>query len=136
MRRSTKVSSRYKALAVLATAAVLITGCSSKKSTPAAASSTPAAPAATSSAAPAPAATTSAPAAPASSAAPSAAAGPIKITLITKATGGFWDAMIAGAKKYQTDNPTQVDISYLACKTNDDTPCQIAQIQDSVTKGT
>src|SRR5450432_3695420 len=107
MRRSTKVSSRYKALAVLATAAVLITGCSSKKSTPAAASSTPAAPAATSSAAPAPAATTS------------AAAGPIKITLITKATGGFWDAMIAGAKKYQTDNPTQVDISYLACKTND-----------------
>jgi len=127
------VSSRYKAFAVLATAAVLISGCSSKKSTPAAASSTPAPAATSSAAAPAP-ATTSA-AAPASSAAP-APAGPIKITLITKATGGFWDAMIAGAKKYQTDNPTQVDISYLACKTNDDTPCQIAQIQDSVTKGT
>ena len=27
-----------------------------------------------------------------------------QITLITKATGGFWDAMIAGAKKYATDN--------------------------------
>ncbi len=123
------MSSRYKAFAVLATAAVLITGCSSsKKSTPAAASSTPAA--ATSSAAAAP----STPAAAAS--APAAAGAPIKVTLITKATGGYWDAMVAGAKKYQTENPTQVDISYLACKTNDDTPCQISEIQDAVTKGT
>jgi ABC-type sugar transport system substrate-binding protein len=59
----------------------------------------------------------------------------IKVTLITKATGGFWDAMIAGAQKYATDNPTQIELTTLACKTNDDTPCQIAQIQDSVTKG-
>jgi simple sugar transport system substrate-binding protein len=61
--------------------------------------------------------------------------GPIKVTLITKATGGFWDAMIAGGKKYATDHPDQVALTTLACKTNDDTPCQIAQIQDSVTKG-
>lgn len=60
---------------------------------------------------------------------------PIKVTLITKATGGFWDAMIAGAKKYESDHPEQVTLTTLACKTNDDTPCQIAQIQDSVTKG-
>jgi ABC-type sugar transport system substrate-binding protein len=129
------VSSRYKAIAVLATAAVLIAGCSSKKKASAGASSTPAtvtssaaapAPATSSSAAPAP--------APASSSAP-AAAGPIKVTLITKATGGFWDAMIAGAKKFATDNPGVIDLTTLACKTNDDTPCQIAQIQDSVTKG-
>jgi ABC-type sugar transport system substrate-binding protein len=75
-------------------------------------------------------------AAPASSS--SQAAGstePIKVTLITKATGGFWDAMIAGAKKYAGDHPDQVVLTTLACKTNDDTPCQIAQIQDSVTKG-
>ena len=64
-----------------------------------------------------------------------AAKGKIKVTLITKATGGFWDAMIAGAKKYATDNPTQIELTTLACKTNDDTPCQIAQIQDTVTKG-
>jgi ABC-type sugar transport system substrate-binding protein len=43
--------------------------------------------------------------------------------------------MIAGAKKYDTDNPGVIDLTTLACKTNDDTPCQIAQIQDSVTKG-
>jgi len=43
--------------------------------------------------------------------------------------------MIAGAKKYATDNPDQIELTTLACKTNDDTPCQIAQIQDSVTKG-
>ncbi len=43
--------------------------------------------------------------------------------------------MIAGAKKYNTDNPGVIDLTTLACKTNDDTPCQIAQIQDSVTKG-
>ena len=64
-----------------------------------------------------------------------AAKGKIKVTLITKATGGFWDAMIAGAKKYATDNPSQIELTTLACKTNDDTPCQIAQIQDTVTKG-
>ena len=29
----------------------------------------------------------------------------IKVTLLTKATGGFWDAMIAGAKKYESDHP-------------------------------
>ena len=43
--------------------------------------------------------------------------------------------MIAGAKKYATDNPNQIELTTLACKTNDDTPCQIAQIQDTVTKG-
>ena len=58
-----------------------------------------------------------------------------KVTLLTKATGGFWDAMIAGAKKYETDHPDDIYITTNACKTNDDTPCQIAQIQDAVTKG-
>jgi ABC-type sugar transport system substrate-binding protein len=59
----------------------------------------------------------------------------IKVTLLTKATGGFWDAMIAGAKKYAKDHPTQIALTTNACKTNDDTPCQIAEIQDAVTKG-
>ena len=59
----------------------------------------------------------------------------IKVTLLTKATGGFWDAMIAGAKKYASDHPDQVELTTNACKTNDDTPCQIAEIQDAVTKG-
>lgn len=58
-----------------------------------------------------------------------------KITLLTKATGGFWDAMIAGAKQYETDHPDDIELTTNACKTNDDTPCQIAQIQDAVTKG-
>ena len=65
----------------------------------------------------------------------SAPAGKIKVTLLTKATGGFWDAMIAGAKKYESDHPDQVELTTNACKTNDDTPCQIAEIQDAVTKG-
>jgi ABC-type sugar transport system substrate-binding protein len=64
-----------------------------------------------------------------------AAKGKIKVTLLTKATGGFWDAMIAGAKKYASDHPDQVELTTNACKTNDDTPCQIAEIQDAVTKG-
>ena len=34
--------------------------------------------------------------------------------------------MIAGAKKYATDHPDQVELTTNACKTNDDTPCQIA----------
>ena len=59
----------------------------------------------------------------------------IKVTLLTKATGGFWDAMIAGAKQYETDHPDDIELTTNACKTNDDTPCQIAQIQDAVTKG-
>jgi simple sugar transport system substrate-binding protein len=59
----------------------------------------------------------------------------IKVTLLTKATGGFWDAMIAGAKQYETDHPDDIELKTNACKTNDDTPCQIAQIQDAVTKG-
>ena len=58
-----------------------------------------------------------------------------KVTLLTKATGGFWDAMIAGAKQYATDHPDDIELTTNACKTNDDTPCQIAQIQDAVTKG-
>ena len=59
----------------------------------------------------------------------------IKVTLLTKATGGFWDAMIAGAKKYAKQHPNEIQLTTNACKTNDDTPCQIAQIQDAVTKG-
>ena len=128
------MSSRYKAIAVLATVAVLIAGCSSSKKASAGASSTPAAAASSPAAAPSTPAAASTPATAPSSSAPAAAA-PIKVTLITKATGGFWDAMIAGAKKYNTDNPGVIDLTTLACKTNDDTPCQIAQIQDSVTKG-
>ena len=51
----------------------------------------------------------------------------IKVTLLTKATGGFWDAMIAGAKQYETDHPNDIELTTNACKTNDDTPCQIAR---------
>jgi ABC-type sugar transport system substrate-binding protein len=61
--------------------------------------------------------------------------GKIKVTLLTKSTGGFWDAMIAGAKKYAKTHPQEIALTTNACKTNDDTPCQIAQIQDAVTKG-
>ena len=43
--------------------------------------------------------------------------------------------MIAGAKQYETDHPNDIELTTNACKTNDDTPCQIAQIQDAVTKG-
>ena len=84
----------------------------------------------------APSAAPTAAAAAAASEAPSAAvAEKIKVTLLTKATGGFWDAMIAGAKQYETDHPDDIELTTNACKTNDDTPCQIAQIQDAVTKG-
>ena len=58
----------------------------------------------------------------------------IKVTLLTKATGGFWDAMIAGAKQYAKTHK-DIALTTNACKTNDDTPCQIAEIQDAVTKG-
>ena len=71
-----------------------------------------------------------------SSAVPSASATEkFRVTLLTKATGGFWDAMIAGAKQYATDHPNDIELTTNACKTNDDTPCQIAEIQDAVTKG-
>ena len=44
--------------------------------------------------------------------------------------------MIAGAKKYaKRATRTKSQLTTNACKTNDDTPCQIAQIQDAVTKG-
>ncbi len=43
--------------------------------------------------------------------------------------------MIAGAKKYAKTHPKQIQLTTNACKTNDDTPCQIAEIQDAVTKG-
>jgi simple sugar transport system substrate-binding protein len=117
------MSTRLKAFVVLGAAAMLITACSSSGGT--------AAPSAASSAA-----SSAAPSA-ASSAAPSASAAneKIKVTLLTKATGGFWDAMIAGAKKYETDHPNDIELTTNACKTNDDTPCQIAEIQDAVTKG-
>lgn len=115
------MSTRLKALVMLGAAAMLITACSSSGGATAAPSAATAAP-------------------PAATAAPSestAAPAPekIKVTLLTKATGGFWDAMIAGAKQYETDHPDDIELTTNACKTNDDTPCQIAQIQDAVTKG-
>ncbi len=98
------MSTRLKALVMLAAAAMLITACgSSDGGTP--------------------------------KSGDGAAKGKIKVTLLTKATGGFWDAMIAGAKKYESDHPNDIELTTNACKTNDDTPCQIAQIQDAVTKG-
>jgi len=109
---------------------MLVTACSSGSSSGGSAAASVSTPAVASSQ-PAPA--TSTPSTPATSA--SAPAGKIKVTLLTKATGGFWDAMIAGAKKYASDHPDQVDLTTNACKTNDDTPCQIAEIQDAVTKG-
>ena len=113
------MSTRLKAFVVLGAAAMLITACSSSGGTAA------------------PSAAPSAAASAAASAAPSASAAneKIKVTLLTKATGGFWDAMIAGAKKYETDHPNDIELTTNACKTNDDTPCQIAEIQDAVTKG-
>ena len=116
------MSTRLKALAMLGAAAMLVAACGSTGGTAAPSAAATAAP----SAAPSAAAT----------AAPSAAANEkIKVTLLTKATGGFWDAMIAGAKQYATDHPDDIELTTNACKTNDDTPCQIAQIQDAVTKG-
>ena len=112
------MSTMLKALVVLTAGAMLVTACSGGGT---------AAPAAS------PSAAANVTAAPAS---PSAAANvKIKVTLLTKATGGFWDAMIAGAKKYETDHPNDIELTTNACKTNDDTPCQIAEIQDAVTKG-
>jgi ABC-type sugar transport system substrate-binding protein len=102
------MSTRLKALVVLGAGAMLITACGSSSSGGG----------------------TAAP-----SGSGSGAAQKIKVTLLTKATGGFWDAMIAGAKKYETDHPNDIQLTTNACKTNDDTPCQIAQIQDAVTKG-
>ncbi|MFL5724445.1 MAG: sugar ABC transporter substrate-binding protein [Chloroflexota bacterium] len=115
------MSTRLKALGMLGAAAILITACGSSGG---------------GTAAPSAAAPSAAPSA-AASAAPSASAASekIKVTLLTKATGGFWDAMIAGAKKYETDHPNDIELTTNACKTNDDTPCQIAEIQDAVTKG-
>ncbi len=112
------MSTRLKGLIGIGAAAMLIAACSSGGT---------AAPSASTAA---PSATTAAP-----SANPSVAAKKIKVTLLTKATGGFWDAMIAGAKKYETDHPNDIELTTNACKTNDDTPCQIAEIQDAVTKG-
>jgi ABC-type sugar transport system substrate-binding protein len=43
--------------------------------------------------------------------------------------------MIAGAKNYAASHPKEIALTTNACKTNDDTPCQIAEIQDAVTKG-
>ena len=117
------MSTRLKALVVLGAAAMLITACGSS-------GGGTAAPSAAASAAPRASA-----AAPSAAPSASAASEKIKVTLLTKATGGFWDAMIAGAKKYETDHPNDIELTTNACKTNDDTPCQIAQIQDAVTKG-
>ena len=102
------MSTRLKALVVLGAAAMLIASCGSSGGGTAAPSAAPSA---------------------------SAANEKIKVTLLTKATGGFWDAMIAGAKQYETDHPNDIELTTNACKTNDDTPCQIAEIQDAVTKG-
>ena len=101
------MSTRLKALVVLGAGAMLITACSSSGGGTAAPSGSGS----------------------------GAANEKIKVTLLTKATGGFWDAMIAGAKQYETDHPNDIELTTNACKTNDDTPCQIAQIQDAVTKG-
>ena len=114
------MSTRLKALVVLGAAAMLIAACGSSGGGTAAPSVGAAAP--PRSAAP-------------SESASAAANEKIKVTLLTKATGGFWDAMIAGAKQYETDHPNDIELTTNACKTNDDTPCQIAQIQDAVTKG-
>ena len=116
------MSTRLKALVVLGAAAMLITACSSSGGGTAAPSAATAAPSASA-------------AAPSASRERAAANEKIKVTLLTKATGGFWDAMIAGAKQYETDHPNDIELTTNACKTNDDTPCQIAQIQDAVTKG-
>ena len=117
------MSTRLKALAMLGAGAMLVTACGSSGGGTAAPSvSGTAAPSVSGTAAP-------------SVSASGAANEKIKVTLLTKATGGFWDAMIAGAKKYETDHPKDIELTTNACKTNDDTPCQIAEIQDAVTKG-
>ena len=57
-----------------------------------------------------------------------------QVTLLTKAWR-FLGCHDRGAKQYETDHPDDIELTTNACKTNDDTPCQIAQIQDAVTKG-
>ena len=102
------MSTRLKALAMLGAAAMLVAACGGSSGGTAA---------------------------PSKSGSGAATQEKIKVTLLTKATGGFWDAMIAGAKQYETDHPDDIELTTNACKTNDDTPCQIAQIQDAVTAG-
>jgi len=75
------MSTRLKALVVLGAGAMLITACGSSSG-----------------------GGTAAP----SGSGSGAAHEKIKVTLLTKATGGFWDAMIAGAKKYETDHPNDI----------------------------
>jgi ABC-type sugar transport system substrate-binding protein len=69
-------------------------------------------------------------------AAPSAPTGdqPVKVALITKFPVAFFTAMEDAAKAYDQATPG-IEVSYFSCKSPADTSCQIAQIEDGVTKG-
>lgn len=107
-------------LVALATSAC---GSSTKASSQSAASTAAPTTSATTTGAPAP--TT------AGTTAPAAA---VKVAFITKFPVAFFTAMDDAAKAYAAENPG-VDISYFSCKSPSDTACQIAQIEDAVTKG-
>ena len=92
------MSTRLKALVLLGAGAMLIAACSSSGGGSAAPSGSVAAPSESVTAAP-------------SESASEAANEKIKVTLLTKATGGFWDAMIAGAKQYETDHPDDIELT-------------------------
>lgn len=82
--------------------------------------------------------------APADSATPADSAAPatdgagdaeeVEVAFITKFPVEFFTAMEDSAKAYAADNPG-VAIEYFSCESPADTDCQIAQIEDAVTKG-
>src|SRR4051794_41915395 len=107
------MSTRLKALGMLGAAAILITACGSSGGGTAAPSA--AAPTAAPSAAAPSAAASAAPSA-------SAASEKIKVTLLTKATGGFWGALIAGAKKDENGHPNDIEATTNPGKDKNETP--------------
>lgn len=58
----------------------------------------------------------------------------VEIAFITKFPVEFFTAMEDSAKAYAEENPG-VAIEYFSCQSPSDTDCQIAQIEDAVTKG-
>jgi ABC-type sugar transport system substrate-binding protein len=58
----------------------------------------------------------------------------VSVAFITKFPVDFFTAMDASAAAYAEANPG-IAIEYFSCQTPSDTDCQIAQIEDSVTKG-
>jgi ABC-type sugar transport system substrate-binding protein len=65
---------------------------------------------------------------------PTAEAEVVELAFITKFPVEFFTAMDDAAKAYAEANPG-ISIEYFSCQSPSDTECQIAQIEDAVTKG-